>query len=184
MEKRYDNQYIWGTPSKSWDWLHEWLQDKGFEIHWTGGGFFHYELVIKGSDSELGDCIAFATYGQELPLVVDEDWRLRNAAVHIGFREEDGGFDFDAPSHSVGFENLRHQQFDAIKTAIEDAIKMVNGERVSIRAKWIMEGAPTLDACKEALLDFIDYIEGQQKDGYELEGPITNDSGFMVKKDD
>ena len=161
-------------------WLHEWLQDRGFEVHWTGGGFFHYEMVIKGSDSELGDCIAFSTYGQELPLVKDEDWILSNAVVHIGFREEDGGFDFDAPSHSVGFENQR--SYEQIVKAIEDAIEMVNEERVSIRAKWIMDGAPTLDACKEALLDFIDYIEGQQKDGYELEGPIANDWGFMVKK--
>ena len=142
-------------------WLHEWLQDKGFEIHWTGGGFFHYEMVIKGSDSELGDCIAFATYGQELPLVKDEDWRLKNAVVHIGFREEDGGFDFDAPSHSVGFENQRN--YEPIMKAIEDAIEMVNEERVSIRSKWIMDGAPTLDACKEVCLISLTTLKGNRR---------------------
>lgn len=49
----------------------------------------------------------------------------------------------------------------------------------TIRAKWQMDGAKTLDEAIEKLHDFIEFLRQCKRDGYELIEPINDDYGFM-----
>lgn len=52
----------------------------------------------------------------------------------------------------------------------------------TIRAKWQMDGAKTLDECIEYLKCFIDYIEELKKQGWYLTEPVRDDWGH-IKRD-
>lgn len=51
-----------------------------------------------------------------------------------------------------------------------------------LRAKWMFDGAKTLDEVITCLEKQIEYIKALQEDGWELTGPVDDDYGFMKQK--
>ena len=51
----------------------------------------------------------------------------------------------------------------------------------TIRAKWCMDSAKTLDECIEKLQAFIKYIEELKADGWELMEPVNDDWGHLKR---
>jgi hypothetical protein len=54
-------------------------------------------------------------------------------------------------------------------------------EEVIIRAKWIMDGAKTIDEAVHKIKGFIVYLESLKEEGWELRQPINDDYGFLYK---
>ena len=50
-----------------------------------------------------------------------------------------------------------------------------------IRAKWIMDGATTLQEAREKVLAFATYLDEMDKEGYILVDTIDDDYGFVKK---
>jgi len=50
---------------------------------------------------------------------------------------------------------------------------------MSLRAKWCLDGANTLDDCVDKLKEFIEYIQILKDDGWELIDSINDDWGFL-----
>lgn len=48
-----------------------------------------------------------------------------------------------------------------------------------IRAKWVMDGASTLSEAAENLRAFAAYLEGMEKEGWQLTAPVADDYGFI-----
>jgi len=55
-------------------------------------------------------------------------------------------------------------------------------DHITIRAKWAMDGATSLDEAVQMLEDFKQYLIGLKNDGYELEGEVDDDYGFCRRK--
>lgn len=51
----------------------------------------------------------------------------------------------------------------------------------TIRAKWLLDGAKTLDECVKHCHDFIEYLKGLKADGWELQDPVHDDWGFIKR---
>jgi hypothetical protein len=56
-------------------------------------------------------------------------------------------------------------------------------ESITIRAKWSMDNAKTIDEAIEKLQEYIEYLRSLKSDGWELNDPIEDDYGFLYKKD-
>jgi len=165
--------------------LERWLLQMGFEIQHTGGGFFHYERVVSPNSESydvIGDCLVFTTYGIEFS-------RAQQYAVLLGFRDEEDGFDFDAPTHEWygDFSQFGHDEgryLEGVKSDIWDALDVVSEKRIQMDGVSVMAGAPTLSACKEMLQRHIEQIDIWIKDGYELVGPVDQGIGWILKKNE
>ena len=48
-----------------------------------------------------------------------------------------------------------------------------------LRAKWSLDGCRTLQEVSDKLRRLAQFYEEKQKDGWELEGPIYDDYGYM-----
>lgn len=51
-----------------------------------------------------------------------------------------------------------------------------------LRAKWMFDGAKTLDEVIQKLNEHIEYIEQLKRDGWELIDKVSDDYGPMVQK--
>lgn len=51
-----------------------------------------------------------------------------------------------------------------------------------LRAKWMFDGAKTLDEVIEKLKDQIEYIKKLKEDGWELTDAVSDDYGPMVQQ--
>ena len=51
---------------------------------------------------------------------------------------------------------------------------------VTLRAKWQMDGARTLDEAVEKLLGFVEHIKALRDEGWRLRTPINDDYGFLT----
>lgn len=52
---------------------------------------------------------------------------------------------------------------------------------ITIRAKWTMDSAKTLDECIERLQNYIKYLAELKEEGWELINPVDDDYGFLRK---
>lgn len=52
-----------------------------------------------------------------------------------------------------------------------------------IRAKWAMDGAPTLDVAAQRLEELAAYLRGLHEQGWTLAEPVRDDYGFLVSPD-
>lgn len=68
---------------------------------------------------------------------------------------------------------------DDFSTSDEDYTDDENEE--IIRAKWIFDGAKTLDEVIDRLKDQIEIIKKMKEDGWELVGEVTDDYGIIRK---
>ena len=50
-----------------------------------------------------------------------------------------------------------------------------------IRAKWCIDGAETLSEAATMLRDFAKYLETLESQGWQLQGLIDDDYGFIAK---
>lgn len=55
-------------------------------------------------------------------------------------------------------------------------------EHVIVRAKWTIDDAANLDECVEKLEAFIDYLKSLKAMGWELRQPVSDDWGFLYKR--
>ncbi len=62
-------------------------------------------------------------------------------------------------------------------TAEDDEFDEENN--MTLRAKWTMDKAKTLDECIEKLQGFIEYIKQLKEEGWELTQPVDDDWGFI-----
>jgi RecJ-like exonuclease len=81
-----------------------------------------------------------------------------------GDEEEDAG---DIDTDEEEDESLDHKDEDE--------------EEIIIRAKWVMDGAATLDEAIQKLNEYSNYLEELKNQGYELCDPIEDDYGFLQK---
>lgn len=51
----------------------------------------------------------------------------------------------------------------------------------TIRAKWTMDGATTLSEAAAKLRAYADELEQRERDGWQLDGPIEDDWGTLVR---
>jgi len=56
-------------------------------------------------------------------------------------------------------------------------------EDLIIRAKWIMDGARTLDEAITKVEEFADYLRELKQQGWQLIAPIEDDYGFLRRPD-
>lgn len=54
--------------------------------------------------------------------------------------------------------------------------------RTILRSKWNLDGCSNLDEVVERTHELIEYYKKLKTDGWELEGPIDDDWGFLVRK--
>jgi len=52
---------------------------------------------------------------------------------------------------------------------------------ITIRGKWQMDGAKTIDEAIVKLHEFIDYLREKKNEGWELREEINDDWGFLVR---
>jgi hypothetical protein len=50
-----------------------------------------------------------------------------------------------------------------------------------IRAQWIMDGAETLDQAAKMLHEFAESLERMESEGWQLDGPIEDDRGYLYR---
>ena len=50
-----------------------------------------------------------------------------------------------------------------------------------LRAKWMFDGAATVDECIDKCNAFIEYLKSLKSDGWELLSPVADDYGFMKR---
>jgi hypothetical protein len=53
---------------------------------------------------------------------------------------------------------------------------------ITIRAKWTMDSAKTLDECIEKLQNYIKYLGALKEEGWELINAVDDDYGFLRKR--
>ena len=51
-------------------------------------------------------------------------------------------------------------------------------QEIVIRAKWTMDGAQTLTQAADQLRRFADSLDEMEQQGYQLDGPVSDDYGF------
>lgn len=56
-----------------------------------------------------------------------------------------------------------------------------NFETCTIRAKWMLDGATTLDECIDKCNEFIQYIKDLKADGWTLDEGVGDDYGYMSR---
>lgn len=56
-----------------------------------------------------------------------------------------------------------------------------DSNQITLRAKWSIDHSKTLDEVLQKLDEFKAYVKSLKDDGYELEGEITDDYGFLSK---
>jgi len=54
---------------------------------------------------------------------------------------------------------------------------------MTLRAKWALDGASSIDECIEKLNHFIEYLKRIKEEGWELIDPVNDDYGFLRKKE-
>ena len=70
--------------------------------------------------------------------------------------------------------------YDASDTETEEEEEDMD---LSIRAKWIMDGATTLEEAAKMLRGFANYLERMGREGWLLRNPIDDDWGFIYNPD-
>ena len=55
-------------------------------------------------------------------------------------------------------------------------------DEVTIRAKGVMDGSQTLAEARKTLHEYAECLEELEKQGYELNDPISDDYGFITKR--
>ncbi len=63
-------------------------------------------------------------------------------------------------------------------TRVED-VDMEN--TLTVRAKWILDGASTIDEIIDKLENEIKYYRGLKADGWEVDGRVDDDWGFLIQ---
>ena len=53
-------------------------------------------------------------------------------------------------------------------------------DEVTLRMKWLADGATNLDEVIEKLHKMIRYVQGLEEQGYELRAPMNDDYGFAI----
>jgi hypothetical protein len=53
---------------------------------------------------------------------------------------------------------------------------------VTVRSKWALDGADSIDQMVEYLLNSIEYYRRMKREGWELAGRIFDDVGYLVRK--
>lgn len=53
---------------------------------------------------------------------------------------------------------------------------------ITLRCKWTMDGAKTLDEAIDKMYGFIEYLKKLKEDGYEFTQTMDDDWGFLRKK--
>lgn len=53
---------------------------------------------------------------------------------------------------------------------------------ITLRCKWIMDDAKTLDEGIEKVEKFIDYLKSLRDEGWEFEQPMNDDWGFLRRR--
>lgn len=51
-----------------------------------------------------------------------------------------------------------------------------------IRAKWMFDGAKTIDECIEKCLKYIEYLKDLKYEGWELESEVNDDYGHIRRR--
>jgi hypothetical protein len=64
----------------------------------------------------------------------------------------------------------------------EDIYENDNDLEVTIRGKWIFDGAETLAEAIDLLEDYKYYLESLQADGFELREPVEDDYGHLQRE--
>lgn len=62
----------------------------------------------------------------------------------------------------------------------EDDDESTGSDDFTLRAKWQMDGARTLDEAIDKLQGFIDFIAALRDEGWRLRRPIDDDYGFLT----
>lgn len=70
--------------------------------------------------------------------------------------------------------------FDDVEDLMEDDDEVVYDTSVSIRGKWILDGAQDLAEAAEMARAYADYLDNLQEEGYVLRNPIEDDYGFAT----
>ena len=84
-------------------------------------------------------------------------------------REFEGQLDGENAGHHVDDEDVDEEDVD------ED-------EDVVIRAKWMFDGATTIDGIIQRLREQIVHFERLKADGWDLREEVMDDYGFLVKR--
>lgn len=62
----------------------------------------------------------------------------------------------------------------------EEDDESTGSDDFTLRAKWQMDGARTLDEAIDKLHDFIRFLGALRDEGWRLRGPIDDDYGFLT----
>ena len=73
----------------------------------------------------------------------------------------------------------RHVPIDAVEEEEEEDEEYDHENNGTIRGKWQMDGAETLDEAIVLLQNLIAYIQTLQQEGWELVDPIGDDYGHI-----
>lgn len=79
--------------------------------------------------------------------------------------------------------------FDEMEAHVIDEDAMLEDEEdewdpendFTLRAKWMLDGAKTIEECVDKCKGFIEWLWDMKKEGWELIDAVSDDYGFMKK---
>lgn len=107
--------------------------------------------------------------GQQLRLILESDTAER--AFELLYPSYEGG------SPEIGEDDLPFED------SVDDYEEIEEIEEISIRGKWMFDGAETIDEMIHQLDQFKEYLLSLKNDNFELTGPIEDDYGFLQRKE-
>lgn len=72
---------------------------------------------------------------------------------------------------------------DNSEVTTEEGSQLFDEENTSIiRAKWMFDGAKTIDECIEKCLKYIEFLKDLKYEGWELECEVNDDYGHIRRR--